>query len=1013
GFNRYVDGGSSGGLFGGNGNDVIFGEAGNDTLRGEAGNDSLDGGDGDDFLNPGTGVDTVDGGAGNDGLLLDLSGETTDLTINFTNATDGTVSNGTSFQNIESFNLETGSGDDTVTTDASNSNALVSTGDGNDNIQTGAGDDRVEGGDGDDTIRGGAGDDGGFNRYVDGGSSGGLFGGNGNDAIFGEAGNDDLYGEAGNDTLSGVDDNSLTPGIGERDELSGGTGNDLFILGDSINIYYDDLDTSTNGDNDYATITDFNPSEDKAQLQGTASNYRLEIDGTDTNLYIEKPGNEPDELIAVFENVTNLDLESDAFIFVEKQNQAPVLATNDGLTLDEDAIGNITSTQLQVTDADNTAAEITYVITDVTDNGDLLLNGTTLALNDTFTQADIDNNLLTYDHNGSETTSDSFNFVVADGAGGNISSSTFDITVNPVNDAPVAVNDTATTDEDSSVTISVLANDTDAENNNLSITNVSNATGTVTIDGSNIVYNPNGQFESLNAGETATDTFTYSIDDGEGGTDTATVNVTINGLEQVNLPLVKVNNTAVSNPVVSYGGPTQDVIGTAQVSPSNQLNLTGNRWQRVEINSNITANTVLSFEFEGNGKSEIQGIGFDNDNNISRNNDAGQFFQVAGSQNWGITNLSQFIVNQSGNKDIYEIPVGEFFTGNFDFLTFANDDDQNNPDAEAAFSNIELFEDNSLTVSINQVAQNKEVESYGGASQDVNVVQTINNTELQLAGNGWKRLDITGYEINANTRLKFDFASNGEAEIQGIGFDNDNNISRNNDAGQFFQVAGSQNWGITNLSQFIVNQSGNKDIYEIPVGEFFTGNFDFLTFANDDDQNNPDAEAAFSNIELFEDNSLTVSINQVAQNKEVESYGGASQDVNVVQTINNTELQLAGNGWKRLDITGYEINANTRLKFDFASNGEAEIQGIGFDNDNSISRSNDAGQFFQVDGSQNWGIDIDQSQYILGTTNGFTQYDIPVGDFFTGEFDFLTIANDHDVANPTAVGQFQNITLIG
>ena len=118
-------------------------------------------------------------------------------------------------------------------------------------------------------------------------------------------------------------------------------------------------------------------------------------------------------------------------------NEFPILAINNGLTVDEDAVGNITTTQLQVTDADNTAAEITYTVTDPTDNGDLLLDGNTLAVNDTFTQADIDNNRLTYDHDGSETTSDSFDFTVNDGAGGSIDSQTFNFTVNPLNDGEI------------------------------------------------------------------------------------------------------------------------------------------------------------------------------------------------------------------------------------------------------------------------------------------------------------------------------------------------------------------------------------------------------------------------------------------------------------------------------------------------------------------------------------------------------------------------------------------------
>ena len=118
-----------------------------------------------------------------------------------------------------------------------------------------------------------------------------------------------------------------------------------------------------------------------------------------------------------------------------------------------------------------------------------------------------------------------------------------------INKPPVANNDTATTDEDNSTTINVLANDTDEDGETLSITAVSGSKGSVTIDGDNIIYNPNGQFESLNAGDTATDTFTYTVNDGNGLTDTATVTVTINGVDEVitNQPPVANNDTATTN----------------------------------------------------------------------------------------------------------------------------------------------------------------------------------------------------------------------------------------------------------------------------------------------------------------------------------------------------------------------------------------------------------------------------------------------------------------------------------
>lgn len=118
-------------------------------------------------------------------------------------------------------------------------------------------------------------------------------------------------------------------------------------------------------------------------------------------------------------------------------NAIPVLNTNEGLTLDEAGTATITSSLLQVTDTDNTATELTYTLTQASINSILSLNGNSLSVGQTFTQDDINNNRLSYQHNGGETTSDRFSFTVADGAGNTLNGNSFNITVNPVNDAPV------------------------------------------------------------------------------------------------------------------------------------------------------------------------------------------------------------------------------------------------------------------------------------------------------------------------------------------------------------------------------------------------------------------------------------------------------------------------------------------------------------------------------------------------------------------------------------------------
>ena len=116
------------------------------------------------------------------------------------------------------------------------------------------------------------------------------------------------------------------------------------------------------------------------------------------------------------------------------------------------------------------------------------------------------------------------------------------------NAPPLAVNDHGTgfiTDEDTLfTTASVLPNDDDPNGDLLTVQSFdsSGTKGQVTDNGDGTFeYNPDGQFEDLDAGDQATDTFTYTISDGNGATDSATVTITINGVQDdffIYLPLV-------------------------------------------------------------------------------------------------------------------------------------------------------------------------------------------------------------------------------------------------------------------------------------------------------------------------------------------------------------------------------------------------------------------------------------------------------------------------------------------
>ena len=129
---------------------------------------------------------------------------------------------------------------------------------------------------------------------------------------------------------------------------------------------------------------------------------------------------------------------------------------------------------------------------------------------------------LTYTPSPNFYGSDSFTFKVNDGTADS-ALATVSITVSPVNDPPVANDDTAATREDTpAVTIDVLANDTDIDNDTLTVTAVSQGTnGSVTINpDSTLSYKPNANFYG-------SDVFTYTISDDKALTNTAKVNVTV------------------------------------------------------------------------------------------------------------------------------------------------------------------------------------------------------------------------------------------------------------------------------------------------------------------------------------------------------------------------------------------------------------------------------------------------------------------------------------------------------
>lgn len=137
-------------------------------------------------------------------------------------------------------------------------------------------------------------------------------------------------------------------------------------------------------------------------------------------------------------------------------------------------------------------------------------------------------------------------YTVVDGSGAT-ASATLTVTVQGalvIDQPPVAADESARTDAGSAVTIDVLANDSDPEGDALTIQSVSGVTGggTASIVDGQILYDPGDAFDDLPEGQTRSVSFGYTITDGT-STDTATVDVTVEGTRVPNRAPVAVDDT--------------------------------------------------------------------------------------------------------------------------------------------------------------------------------------------------------------------------------------------------------------------------------------------------------------------------------------------------------------------------------------------------------------------------------------------------------------------------------------
>ncbi|WP_139124195.1 cadherin-like domain-containing protein, partial [Vibrio parahaemolyticus] len=283
---------------------------------------------------------------------------------------------------------------------------------------------------------------------------------------------------------------------------------------------------------------------------------------------------------------------------------------------------------------------------------------------------------VTYSPNDNYHGADSFTYIVT--SGGVSESTTVSVDVTPVNDAPVAKDDIATTQEDTAVTIDVLPNDTDVDGDTLSIQSASVPDqGTVEIVDGKLVFTPAENFN----GDAE---ITYTVTDGQ-LTDEAKVTVTVNPVNDA--PTIKVD--AVES-ITEDGVNTDTVVATLTVrdtdTPEDQLTVS------LENNSNGY------FVLVGN-EVKLTQVGVDAVNNDELNlKDLTISASVSDGVNPTASDSDSLVVNRVNDAPTVENAIADQELSE-DFATYTIDLNDAFKDSDSAL-NFSVFGNSNVLVSI-------------------------------------------------------------------------------------------------------------------------------------------------------------------------------------------------------------------------------------------------------------------------------------------------------------------------
>ncbi|SLN69235.1 Ig-like domain-containing protein [Oceanibacterium hippocampi] len=498
-------------LYGGAGDDLLHGGADADALFGGDGDDSLYGADGDDILNGGTGINYLSGGNGNDTAAYFAQSADFDVfrledgKIVVISKDQQTIDTLYKVEYIQFADKILATDDPSIPLFGSSADIHVEGTDLDDVLEGGDGNDTISGADGDDVLIGGSG------RGND-----TLIGGSGKDWVVYTSADESIRVDLAEGVASGDPDIGVDTLIGIENVVAG-RGDDMIIgdAGDNVLVGHDGDDVISGGGGEDVLLG--GAGYDVVTIDGNIGDYQKQAE---TEI-IRVPGHRGEQptfqaVEVSFSNGTDTikvgGVEevrfADRTVFLDGRNNGPD-AANDSYSVAGNTFGVAAAGGLLANDGDFDGDQLQVVAFtgETAEGGQITVNA---------------DGSFSYVPPAGFNGADSFTYEISDGRGGS-STATVELNVTAVNQAPEAAADAVAAKAGQPVTFDVLANDSDADGDVLTVSGIASqpSHGVVTVNGNGtITYVPAD-------GYTGEDSFSYRVSDGNGGSSVATVRIDV------------------------------------------------------------------------------------------------------------------------------------------------------------------------------------------------------------------------------------------------------------------------------------------------------------------------------------------------------------------------------------------------------------------------------------------------------------------------------------------------------